>query len=124
MKILLIEDDEQTIEAIQLCLATFLPEAKLTSVRQGADGLLELKAGNFDSVLLDLGLPDMDGLQLLKELRKVSNTPVIVISARRNLDIIAEARECGAAAYITKPFDNQLLLKQLREQSLNVAKNS
>ncbi|MBC2651562.1 response regulator transcription factor [Novosphingobium flavum] len=73
-----------------------------------------LGAGGIDAVLLDLGLPDRDGLELLPALRALAAVPVIVISARADVQEKVAALDLGAADYVTKPFDGDELLARLR----------
>ena len=67
-----------------------------------------------DLVLLDLGLPDLDGIAVLKELRSFSNVPVIVLSARHESDDKVEALDLGADDYVTKPFGMEELMARVR----------
>lgn len=67
-----------------------------------------------DLILLDLGLPDMDGIDILTELRTWSTIPVIIISARQSEDDIIEALDKGADDYVTKPFNNSVLMARIR----------
>lgn len=76
--------------------------------------LAELATGRIDAVLLDLGLPDRDGLELLALLRARSPIPVIVVSARADVQEKVAALDLGASDYVTKPFDGDELLARLR----------
>ena len=67
-----------------------------------------------DVILLDLGLPDMDGVDIIKKVRTWSNTPIIVISARSEDHDKVEALDAGADDYLTKPFSVEELLARLR----------
>ena len=67
-----------------------------------------------DVILLDLGLPDMDGIDVISEIRKWAVTPIIVISARNRESEKVKALDAGADDYITKPFGNQELLARIR----------
>lgn len=80
----------------------------------GKDGLSLITSQCPDVVLLDLGLPDMDGLQVLTELRTYSKIPVIVISARTREQEKVVALDCGADDYITKPFGTSELMARIR----------
>ena len=80
----------------------------------GANAILEASSHNPDIVLLDLGLPDIDGIEIIKKIRSWSNMPIIVISARsEDMDKI-EALDAGADDYLTKPFSVEELLARLR----------
>jgi DNA-binding response OmpR family regulator len=115
MKILMIEDDSPTVEAINLTLAIYEPGFTLRSTARGLEGLELVRDEHFDAVILDLGLPDIDGLEVLQKLRSFSNIPVLIISARHNPDIVESTRKLGAGEYIFKPFDSMKFLNGLRK---------
>lgn len=71
---------------------------------KGADALRELRMKKIDLILLDLGLPDMDGIEIITKIRKESDLPIIVVSARDQEQGKAEALDLGADDYVTKPF--------------------
>jgi DNA-binding response OmpR family regulator len=100
--ILLIEDDSGIRSAITRAL-TDLGHA-VTASDRGMSGLEAAVDNTPDVVLLDLGLPDVDGLQVLEMLRAVSNVPVIIITARDDDADMVRALDCGADDYIVKPF--------------------
>ncbi len=114
MKLLLIEDDETTVESIKLCLEICEPEASITSISKGLEALALLKTEVYDAVLVDLGLPDIDGTEVIEKLRCFSKIPVIVLSARHSPEVVSKALELGANDYVTKPFDYRNLLKRLK----------
>jgi DNA-binding response OmpR family regulator len=115
MRILLVEDDNATIESIKLCLQIFKPDCSLTAIDDGVKALKALQTDAFDGVLLDLGLPNMDGLVILEELSTFSGAPVLVITARHSESDRLKALQLGAKEYITKPFDIHYLLKSIRQ---------
>ena len=115
MKILLVEDDKATVEAIRLSVEIYLPKSEVVSVDQGRPAIEELKTGGFDVLVIDLGLPDMDGLDVLDEIRWFSKVPTIIISARNNIEAMIRAKDMGVAYYITKPFDYHLLIRRIEE---------
>jgi DNA-binding response OmpR family regulator len=115
MKILMIEDDKTTIEVIRLTLEVHDPDSKITSEEKGRDGLETARKEPFDVVVLDLGLPDIDGIEVLEELRRFSQTPVLVVSARHDPAVINQALGLGAQDYILKPFNYQSFLSSLHE---------
>jgi DNA-binding response OmpR family regulator len=115
MKILMIEDDKTTIEVIRLTLEVHDPDSTITSEEKGRDGLEMAKKEPFDVVVLDLGLPDIDGIEVLEELRKFSQTPVLIVSARHDPGVINQALGLGAQDYILKPFRYQSFLTSLQE---------
>ena len=80
----------------------------------GEAAILEASSHNPDVILLDLGLPDTDGIQVIQKIRSWSNTPIIVISARSEDTDKIEALDAGADDYLTKPFSVEELLARLR----------
>jgi DNA-binding response OmpR family regulator len=113
MRILLVEDDETTVESIKLGLEIFKPGTDIVSVDKGLDALKKIKEGNFDVVFLDLGLFDIDGIEVLKQARLFSNLPIIIISARTNQEVIENTKILGANDFVIKPFDYHVLIKSL-----------
>ena len=118
MKILLTEDDEATIESIELCLTAFLPEMSIVPAQSGEEAISNLENEVYDVMLLDLGLPDMDGVELLEKVREFSDIPVIVLSARQNSESKANARRLGIYAYVSKPFDFRKLIRLIQESTI------
>ena len=113
MRILLVEDDELLGAGIQdtLSRAGYAVEW----VRDGALALSALQRGNFDTVILDLGLPRMDGLEMLQRARDAGSiTPVLVLSARDAASQRVAGLDAGADDYLTKPFDVDELLARVR----------
>jgi len=115
MNVLIVEDDITTIESIKLCLEIYEPHSQLDYTHKGQEALKLLRNSDYDGVIIDLGLPDIDGAEVLKELRKFSNIPAIVLSARQSPEVIRQAIEYGANDYITKPFEYKNLLKRLNK---------
>ena len=115
MKVLIVEDDVTTVESIKLCLEIYEPDSKLFYTHKGEDALQMLKDGNYDAVIIDLGMPDIDGVDVLTKLRVFSNIPALVVSARQGPEVIRKALEFGANDYITKPFEYKNLLKRLNK---------
>jgi len=110
--VLLIEDEPQ----IRRFLRTVLPERGfvLFEADTGKQGLVEAAVRKPDVVILDLGLPDLDGVELVKRLREWSTVPVIVLSARAQESDKVAALDAGADDYLTKPFGVGELLARLR----------
>jgi DNA-binding response OmpR family regulator len=113
MKLLLVEDDSTTVESIKLCLEIGNPEINVLATNKGFEALSMLRNESFDAVLLDLGLPDMDGLDLIEQMRSFSQVPVMVISARQSPEVVSRAMASGANDYLTKPYYYQKLLARL-----------
>ena len=115
MKILMIEDDKTTLEVIRLTLEVQDPNSRIISKENGRDGLESARNERFDVVVLDLGLPDIDGMKVLEELRGFSQVPVLVVSARHDPEVITNALDLGAQDYILKPFQFQSFLTSLKD---------
>lgn len=113
MKILLIEDDATTVESIKLCMEIYEPSSVIVSTGKGMDALQMLKSDKYDAVLVDLGLPDIDGMEVIEKMRDFTHVPAVILSARHSPEIISKALSLGAYDYITKPFDYRHLLKRL-----------
>ena len=110
--ILVVEDDAPVRNLITTTLKAH--DYKYITAPNGAAAILEASSHNPDIVLLDLGLPDMDGVEIIEKIRTWSNVPIIVISARsEDADKIA-ALDAGADDYLTKPFSVEELLARLR----------
>lgn len=111
-KILVVEDDG----AIRNLITTTLETQKYNYItaENGEQALLEAVSHNPDIVLLDLGLPDIDGIDIIKKIRTWSLMPIIVISARSEDNDKIDALDAGADDYLTKPFSVEELLARLR----------
>lgn len=110
--ILVVEDDRPIRNLIVTTLKTH--DYKYLAAENGASAILEASSHNPDIVLLDLGLPDMEGVEVIKKIRTWSNMPIIVISARSEDTDKIEALDAGADDYITKPFSVEELLARIR----------
>ena len=110
--ILVVEDDAPVRSLIATTLKTH--DYKYLSAQNGAGAITEELSHNPDVVLLDLGLPDMDGVDVIRKIRSWSNMPIIVISARTEDSDKIEALDAGADDYLTKPFSVEELLARLR----------
>lgn len=104
MKVLIIEDDANVVEAVSLCLQLRWPEVTLSIAAEGTKGIEILESSSFDAVILDINLPDVNGFEVLKRIRSFSNVPVIILTVRGNEDDQARGLEMGADDYIVKPF--------------------
>lgn len=112
VNILIIEDDQQIRSFLSYILEKegYHPEMAAT----GKEGLQLLKEKEFQLILLDLGLPDLDGMQVIEKVRAASNLPILVISARDQDHEKADALDLGADDYLTKPFSTTELLARIR----------
>ena len=100
--VLVVEDDK----LIQNLMSTTLDihNYRYLTASSASDALLQITSHNPDVIFLDLGLPDMDGVDLIRKIRTWSATPIIVISARSEDADKIEALDAGADDYLTKPF--------------------
>ncbi|HFE9852586.1 response regulator transcription factor [Enterococcus sp. DIV1420a] len=110
--ILLIEDDPNITDFMEVVLRQ--ERYQLTIASTGMEALNAFQTTSFDLALLDLGLPDIDGIDLLKILRKRMHLPIIIISARNNEEEKVKALDLGADDYVTKPFGTNELLARIR----------
>lgn len=110
--ILVVEDDVPVCNLITTTLKAH--EYKFSSAKNGESAIMQASTHNPDIILLDLGLPDMDGVEVIKRIRSWSNMPIIVISARSEDRDKIEALDAGADDYLTKPFSVEELLARLR----------
>ena len=110
--ILVVEDDAPIRNLIVTTLKT--REYRYLTAANGAQAVMMASSHNPDVVFLDLGLPDMDGVEVIRSIRAWSNLPIIVISARGEDADKIEALDAGADDYLTKPFSVEELLARLR----------
>ena len=110
--ILVVEDDSSVKNLIAMTLKTH--DYRYIIASNGSTAILEASSHNPDIVLLDLGLPDMDGVDIIRKIRSWSNMPILVISARSEDSDKIEALDAGADDYLTKPFSVEELLARLR----------
>ncbi|MGN0983224.1 MAG: response regulator [Gemmiger sp.] len=110
--VLTIEDDPSIRNLITTALKT--NDYRYRVANNAREGLMQASTYNPDIVLLDLGLPDRDGIEVIRNIRSWSNLPIIVISARSEDRDKIEALDAGADDYLTKPFSVEELLARLR----------
>ncbi len=110
--ILVVEDDAPIRNLISMALETH--DYRCLSAANAGNAIMEAASHNPDIVLLDLGLPDLDGVDVIRKIRSWSNMPIIVISARSDDRDKIEALDAGADDYLTKPFSVDELLARLR----------
>ena len=111
VKVLLIEDDDSIAESI---IASLASEFEVHREATGRGGITAIKERVPEVVLLDLGLPDIDGLEVAREIRALSSVPIIIVSARGDeLDRII-GLEIGADDYVVKPFSQRELIARIR----------
>ncbi len=114
MKVAIIEDDKNIINAIQVAFEFRWPDAKVSSAESGKEGVNLVKNESPDVVILDLNLPDISGFEVLKNLRKFSSVPVIILTVRADDADVLKGLESGADDYIIKPFNYLTLLARVK----------
>ncbi|MDA0799345.1 MAG: response regulator transcription factor [Chloroflexi bacterium] len=114
MKTLIIDDDPDILEAVALCFEIRWPGTVVITAIDGQSGMKQFRDQGADIVILDLGLPDMDGLEVCRQLREISEVPIIILTVRDQRKDIIRGLEMGADDYITKPFDQMELLARAR----------
>ena len=121
--ILVVEDDASVRNLITTTLKVH--DYKYLTAANGNLAIMEATSGNPDIVLLDLGLPDMDGMEVIRTIRQWSSMPIIVISARSEDTDKIKALDAGADDYLIKPFSVEELLARLRvtQRRLSMMKN-
>ena len=112
MLILVVEDDIPVRNLITTTLK--MQDYKYLTAPNGEAAIIETASHNPDVILLDLGLPDMDGVEVIRKIRTWSNVPIIVVSARSEDADKISALDAGADDYLTKPFSVEELLARLR----------
>jgi len=114
VKVLVVEDSPEIQEAASLIFELHWPDAIIIQAMKGSEGIEKARLDPPDIILLDLGLPDMDGLRVLKELRSYSNVPVIILTVRGEEMDKVRGLEMGADDYVVKPFAHKELLARMK----------
>ncbi len=114
MKVLVIEDDPGIIEVVSLCFQLRWSGTTVISAANGQKGIELVENESPDVVILDIGLPDIDGYQVLKEIRRFADVPVLMLTVRGEDTDIAKGLELGADDYITKPFSHIELIARVQ----------
>ncbi len=114
MKVVVIDDSSEIIEVVTLCFQLRWSGATVVGASNGAKGLELIEAESPDVVILDVGLPDMDGFQVIREIRQFSQVPVIMLTVRDEDSDVARGLELGADDYITKPFSHVELMARVQ----------
>jgi two-component system KDP operon response regulator KdpE len=118
-QILIVDDDPPIRNLIATTLKTH--DYKYITAETGQEAIMQASTCNPDVMFLDLGLPDMDGVSVIRKVREWSNMPIIVISARSEDSDKIEALDAGADDYLTKPFSVEELLARLRVMQRRIA---
>ena len=119
--ILVVEDDAPVRNLITTTLKAH--DYKFITAQNGNNAIMEASSHNPDIVLLDLGLPDIDGVEVIERIRTWSDMPIIVISARSEDKDKIDALDAGADDYLTKPFSVEELLARLRVMQRRLSAN-
>ena len=124
IKILIVEDDRAVRNLISTTLQ--INDYEYDLAIDGKNALQLMTSNKYDIVFIDLGLPDIDGIEIIKIFRDFSTTPIIVISARTNDEDKIEALDAGADDFLTKPFNVDELLARVRStlRRINYAENN
>ncbi len=118
VKVLVIEDEREIVEAISLAITVYWPKSRVVSTHLGNAGVKMVQDESPDIVILDLGLPDITGLETLQRIRGFSSVPVLVLTARSEEQDVVNLLEAGATDYVVKPFRQQELLARLKAHLL------
>ena len=114
IKVLIVEDDPIMVDTVAICFHVCWPEVTVISVPTGEEALELVENQPPDILILDLGLPGMDGYQTLKNLRGFSELPVILLTAKDSEMARIKGLELGADDYITKPFSHIVLMARVK----------
>jgi two-component system response regulator VicR len=114
MRILIIEDDKEIVESISLAFEIRWPEAKVVSTHLGRKGTEMVESEEPDVVILDLGLPDINGFEVLRQIRLFSRVPIIILTVKSDEADIIKGLERGADDYVIKPFRHLELLARVK----------
>jgi DNA-binding response OmpR family regulator len=112
LRVLVVDDDARLFELLAGYLSQH--EVALVHAKDGRDGLARLEGGGFDAILLDVMMPGLDGLEVLRRVRQKDRIPVIMLTARGDESDRVVGLELGADDYIAKPFSPRELLARLR----------
>jgi two-component system response regulator MtrA len=110
--VLLVEDDASIREVATLGLEQ--AGLRVSAVGDGREGLARFREGGFDLVVLDVMLPSLDGFEVLREIRRESGTPIVMLTAKSELHDIVVGLELGADDYVTKPFELPELVARIK----------
>lgn len=110
---IVIIDDEPQIRKV-LSIALEAAEYKVIEAEDGKNGIVQVATNHPQLVILDLGLPDRDGISVLKEMRTWSKIPIIILSVKNSEEDIVQALDLGADDYLTKPFNTSELMARIR----------
>lgn len=113
MKVLIIEDNAEVVEAVSLCLQIRWPDADISYAYGGLTGVQMVESQAYDIIILDINLPGINGFEVLKRIRSFSTVPVIILTVRGWEEDQVEGLESGADDYIVKPFRPRELVSRV-----------
>ena len=120
MRLRLAEDEKSLSRAVKAILEK--NNFSVDAVYDGAEAVEYLQTGDYDGVIMDVMMPRMDGITALKKIRAAGNmVPVLILTARSEIDDKVEGLDCGANDYLTKPFDSKELLARIRAMTRNTS---
>lgn len=115
-RLLIVDDETDMLEGLNRMLSYELDEIEITAVSKPQEALQSVRRGRIDAALLDIRMPEMDGLELLDALRKIDpQLTIIMMTAYGSIETAVEAIRKGAYDFITKPFDKEALLRVIRK---------
>jgi len=109
LNVLLVDDEIRMLDLLEL----YLEHYSCTKAATGKEALDLIKMNNFDLVILDIMMPEMDGWMVCQEIRRLTNVPIIMLTAKNGQDDIVRGLNCGADDYLTKPFSEKVLLARI-----------
>jgi len=114
MKLLIIEDDQEIIEVVSLAIQIRWSDVQIATTHLGEKGIEMVAEERPDVVILDLGLPDISGYDVLKRVRVFSDVPVVILTSRDDETDVIKGLEWGADDYISKPFRQMELVSRIK----------
>ena len=114
-------DDEDSIQSLMRDIFK-ITGSEIISAFDGETGLEKLRARNFDLVLLDIMMPNVDGLEICRQIREFSEVPIIIVSALDQTEVVVSGLESGADDYVTKPFEIDILIARIRAINMSISK--
>ncbi len=113
MKVLIIEDSQEIVESVILCFKMFLPEATVSFAYDGHQGIEMVSSHEFDIIILDINLPEIDGFEVLERIRSFSQVPVLILTVRDKVEDKLRGLDLGADDYMVKPFKPKDLISRV-----------
>ena len=115
MKVLIVEDSPEIVEAVSIIMEMHWPDSKIISTELGEQGIALVESASPSVIILDIGLPDISGFEVLRRIRLFSEIPILLLTVTSDEPSIVKGLEWGADAYIVKPFKQQELLSKIQE---------